>query len=182
MNELNIDIPKSIKHRELCFNRSIVNKILENFLIPLSLIFFLYVTSVYFYDDIIRGQSYKISLPIFLLIITICILYLITLTKTYSLDKIIGISEIQNSRLVKEIVSENNWDIQSSNNQLDILEIPFTKTLNRHNKQIIVIYNGNDILINCVSFTRQKEPNPFKYYSNRKVTKEFKKLFAKKNK
>jgi len=101
----------------------------------------------------------------------------LSLTKTYILQNVKGFSLEQNSNIVNELITSNKWETQFTNHQLEIVEIPHSKTFAGYNQQIIIFYNENDLLINCISFAKGKEPNPFKYYSNKKVLKKFSKDF-----
>jgi hypothetical protein len=91
--------------------------------------------------------------------------------------KIKGINKTENTKIIKEIVEINNWKIHTDNNELNIINISFLDTQTDYGKQIIVIYNHSDILINCTSFALGKTPNPFNWFSNknmiRKVETEF---------
>jgi len=88
MNHLKIDIKKSIEHQELKFKKSILEKLWQHCLIPLNLLFFLYVSGCYFYEDLFKNESFTISLLAFIFVIVISILYLIVVNKNvYSSER-----------------------------------------------------------------------------------------------
>ncbi|MFD1064386.1 hypothetical protein ACFQ1Q_14125, partial [Winogradskyella litorisediminis] len=80
-------------------------------------------------------------------------------------------------KILKKIVNRNGWKLFEENKNLNIINISFLDTKTDYGKQIIVLYEKNDILINCISFAFGKTPNPYNWFSNKKMVEKFKTEF-----
>ena len=177
MNILKIDIQKSLNFEKLYFKKSLLEKIWENSLIIANLSFFLYITGTTLFDNLIKSKPFGWSLFFFILVITITLLGLISFLSSNNLERITGLEENKNTKIVKKIADKNNWKIYSNNKHLDIINISFLDTQTDYGKQLIIIYDQHDILINCISFALGKTPNPFNWFSNKKMIDKFKTEF-----
>ena len=179
MNILKIDIQKSLNFEKLYFHKSLFVKIWEHILIIINILFFLYITGMNLYDDRLNSEPYGWSLFLFVFMIIIAYAAYYLSSKSNSLEKIEGISEIINTKIVKEITENNKWRIHSDEKGLDIINVSFLDTQTDYGKQIVILYNGNDVLVNCISFALGKTPNPFNWFSNKRMEKQFRVEFYK---
>ena len=177
MNILKINIQKSLNSERLYYDKSLLENLWENGLIIANLLFFLYITGTNFYDNIEKSKPFGWTLFLFILVIIIILLGVTSFLNSKNLERIEGIAKSENSEIVKRIVNRNNWKLFEENKELNIVNISFLDTQTDYGKQVIILYRKNDILINCTSFAFGKTPNPFNWFSNKKIVEKFKTEF-----
>lgn len=168
MNISKIDILESIKLEKIFLRENFFIK-LTNYILPLShVFFFLYITGYNFYSDLIKNEPIGLSVSLLLLVSIIGIATVFALTKINTLTCVKGISEYENSQIVKEIALKNDWKIHSSNPQMMVIKFSSLDSGTDWGKQMTILYDGNDILVNCISFALGSTPSPFHLFANRK--------------
>ncbi|WP_435414565.1 hypothetical protein [Polaribacter aestuariivivens] len=177
MNILKINIKKSLNFERLYFDKSFIENLRENGLIIANLMFFLYVTGTNFYQNIEKSKPFGWTLFFLIVVIIIISLGIISFLNSKKLEKLEGITQSENTKILKKIVNRNRWKLFEENKNLNIINISFLDTKTDYGKQIIVLYKKNDILINCTSFAFGKTPNPYSWFSNKKMVEKFKTEF-----
>ncbi|MDO7173961.1 hypothetical protein [Mariniflexile sp. AS56] len=87
-------------------------------------------------------------------------------------------SRAQNVTLIKKITEENNWSIYSSNQQMTIINFSWKNSIGFDlGKQLTIIYDGTDLLVNCMSFGLYSSPSPFHWLANKKKVNKLKMEF-----
>ena len=82
------------------------------------------------------------------------------------------ISRGKNSNLIKKIAEKNEWNISANNQQIAIINFSWKDSGTDWGKQMTIIYDGTDLLVNCISFGLHSSPSPFHWFANkRKVNK-----------
>jgi hypothetical protein len=85
-----------------------------------------------------------------------------------SVKRISGLSRGKNSNLIKKVAEKNNWSIQSTNQEMTIINISRQEFGSYGGKQMTILYDDNDILANCISFGVGSSPSPFHWFANKK--------------
>jgi hypothetical protein len=172
MSRIPINISKSKKAEKLITRRWLLEKSFE-YLLPLMLIgMFLFIVIMEFYLSLNKNESIGLflSLLIFTLIFSAFIVY--SIFNVYTLKRIRGISRGKNSNLIKKIVKKNNWDMSANDQQISIINFSWRDSGTDCGKQMTILYDRNDILVNCISFGFFSSPSPFHWFANqRKVNK-----------
>ena len=107
---------------------------------------------------------------IFAMIIVGLIIY--SIFNVYKLKRIKGISRGENSNLIKKIAKKNEWNISANDQQIAIINFSWQDSGTDWGKQMTIIYDGTDLLVNCISFGLHSSPSPFHWFANkRKVNK-----------
>ena len=125
-----------------------------------------------FNSDLNKNEPIGFSLLFFILSLILSVLYIYSLVKLKSLKRINGLSRGKNSNLIKKIAEKNNWNVYSTNQQMTIINFPRQNPRTDWGKQMTILYDENDILVNCISFGILSSPSPFHWFANkRKVNK-----------
>jgi hypothetical protein len=126
-----------------------------------------------FNSDLTKNEPIGISLIFLILSITFSSLLIYSILNLNTLKRIKGLSRGQNTTLIKKIAEKNNWNIYSSNQQMTILNQNWKESSGFDwGKQLTIIYDGTDILVNCISFGLHSSPSPFHWFVNkRKINK-----------
>ena len=173
MSRIPIDISKSKTSGNLITRQWILGKIFE-YLLPLMIVgIFPFIAIMEFNSNLNKDEPIGLSLTflIFTLIIGGFMIY--SIFNVYKLKRIKGISRGKNSNLIKKIAEKNNWNIFSSNQQMTILNLTWKESNGFDwGKQLTIIYDEKDILVNCISFGLHSSPSPFHWFANkRKINK-----------
>ncbi|MEM9078154.1 MAG: hypothetical protein AAGC43_14010 [Bacteroidota bacterium] len=95
------------------------------------------------------------------------------------MERIKGISKEQNSKLVMEISEDNNWRILTKNEKMTIIGFSWKESGMDWGKQMTILYDAEDILVNCISYGLFSTPSPFHWFANRKKVSRLKYKFKK---
>ena len=79
-----------------------------------------------------------------------------------------------------ELFSEKNeWKIEANNQQMTIISFSWQETGTDWGKQMTILYDKKDILVNCTSYGLFSTPSPFHWFANRKKVNKLKSEFNK---
>ncbi|SFO02023.1 hypothetical protein SAMN04487989_1126 [Bizionia echini] len=173
MTKISIDISKSKKTEKLVIRQWLINKLLD-YLIPLTITgIFIFMSTMELKSDLENSEPIALTLTLSLITISIGIFVIYSLKNLYKLERIKGLSREQNSVIIKEIAEKNGWNISTNNQQISTLNIPWENSGGLDwGKQLTIIYDKTDILVNCVSFGLHSTPSPFHWFTNkRKINK-----------
>lgn len=167
-----IDIQKSKQLEKLIFGQSFFDKITETFFSLFFVFAWLFVAVLQFYFDFTREQPLGLSLTFLIFTISLTYLLFYSIRKMYTLKRINGISKSQNIALIKKIAEKNTWNMDYSNEEMMIINFSWKDTGTDWGKQMTILYDKTDILVNCISFALHSTPSPFHWFANkRKVNK-----------
>jgi hypothetical protein len=173
MTRISIDISKSKKAEKLVTRQWLINKLLD-YLLPLMITgMFIFMSTMEFKSDLENSEPITLSLTLSLVTINIGIFVIYSLSNLYKLKRIKGLSRGQNLSIIKEIAEKNGWNISTNNQQISILNISWENSGGLDwGKQMTIIYDKTDILVNCISFGLHSSPSPFHWFANkRKINK-----------
>jgi len=107
------------------------------------------------------------------------ILLLYSLLNLDKLQRIKGTIKEQNRNAIKELAKELGWNIKMDNNEITIAAQTSNFFSTNWGRQILILYDGQDILINCQAFSLQGFKSPFHWSGNRDLEKMIKEEFEK---
>ncbi len=168
MTRISIDIPKSKSAERLITKQWLINKLLD-YLLPLMIVgMFVFITIMEFKSDLKNNEPIGLSLTFLILTTTIGAFVIYALLNLYKLKRIKGLSRGQNSSVIRKIAEKYKWKISTNNQQISTLNITWENSGGLDwGKQITVIYDKTDILVNCISFGLHSSPSPFHFFANR---------------
>ena len=175
MSKFLIDIPKSKQTQKLVFKQWVLESISEYFLYFMFVVPFPFAAIMEFTSDLSKNESIGVSFTFLIISFTFSFMLIYSIMNLNTLKRIKGLSRGQNTTLIKKIVERNNWSIYSSNQQMTIIFLNWKESGGfgfDWGKQITIIYDGTDILVNCISFGLNSLPSPFHWFANkRKINK-----------
>ena len=172
MNINPIKISESKTENKLIFEKSIFEKI-SDLMLEIPIILFIPILCGFaLFKKITTEEQYVGALILFTLSLIISGLIVYSLFTLNLLERVKGNSRGQNSKIIKEIAEINNWKIHSDNQQMTIISFSWKETGTDWGKQMTILYDKKDILINCISYGLLSSPSPFHWFANkRKVNK-----------
>ena len=172
MNRIPIDISKSKKAEKLITRQWFLEKLFD-YLLPLMLVgMFPFIALLEFNSNLNKDEPIGLSLAFLIFTIIIGGLMIYSIFNVYKLKRIKGISRGKNSNLIKKIAEKNDWNISANNQEIAIINFSWQDSGTDWGKQMTIIYDGTDLLVNCISFGLHSSPSPFHWFANkRKVNK-----------
>jgi hypothetical protein len=172
MSRFPINIPKSKQVEKLILGKGVFERILDIFFYMIFVFPFPFASGLEFYSDLTKKKPTELSLTFFILSLCFASLMIYSIINLYSLKRINGISRGKNSSLIKQIAEKYNWNIESNNQQITIIDFSWQDSGTDWGKQMTILFDKNDILVNCISFGLHSNPSPFHWFANkRKVNK-----------
>jgi len=177
MNIHPINILESKKNDKLVFKKSLFEKF-SDLLIEIPIIVFIPILCGFaLFKKITTEEPFAGTLILFVLCLTLSGLIIYSISTLNSLERIKGNSRGQNSKEIKDIVEKNNWKIYSNNQQMTIINFSWKETGTDWGKQMTILYDQEDILVNCTSYGLLSTPSPFHWFANRKKVSKLKSEF-----
>jgi len=171
MSVLKVDIQKSIQAEKLIFKRCFLEEITDYFLYGMMVICFPFIWVLELNSDLTKNQPIGMSFTLLILSLTFSILLIYSILNLNTMKRIKGLSIEQNTNLIKKIAKKNNWNIYSNSHQMTALNFTWKESFGLDwGKQMTIIYDETDILVNCVSFGRYETPSPIHWFANKRRT------------
>lgn len=172
MSRLPINIPKSKQVEKLILRQRFFLRIMETLFHMMFALFLPFISGMQLYSDITKNKSLELSLTFFIVSILISYLLIYSIINIHSLKRVKGLSRGKNLSQIKKIAENNTWNISSTNQQITIIDFSWQDSGTDWGKQMTILYDKNDILVNCISFGAFSSPSPFHWFANkRKVNK-----------
>ena len=172
MEYLEIKIEESKNKGFLVFpGKSIYDKIYEGFIMSFIIGSIPLLPAVVQLNALKNDKPILIPLSVFFVAVIICSSLIYSLLTINKLKKVKGISGSKNRNIVKEISNDINWDIQRHNQQITVLNKNWSWTSTNWGRQLIIIYDKEDILVDCITFAQHGMKSPFHWFSSRRVEK-----------
>jgi hypothetical protein len=173
-----IDVDKSIKNQKVYRKNWLFVKVID-FLI--NLFFILSFPFIAFINlrRTLNSEDIFFSTLLFIISLLIALLFIYALSNINKLRKVKGISPKENKALITTILEEFEWGLYRNNIQFTQASIDWNWLSFDYGKEIVVIYENENILINCVSFGRGDIKLFSHWFINRKKENEIIKEFEK---
>jgi hypothetical protein len=171
-----IDVEKSIKNQKVYRKNWIIEKVID-FLI--NLIFILSFPFIAFinWKRSLNTDGILFSTFLFIIALFLALLFFFAWLNINKLRKVKGISPKENKALIATILEEFEWELYRNNIQFAQASIDWNWSSFDYGKELVVIYENDNILINCVSFGRGDIKLFSHWFINRKKENEIIKEF-----
>lgn len=179
MGRIPIDIPKSIQTGKLIIKESLSVTIAEYFFYLMFAISFPFMAIMEFNSALNKKESIALPFLFLLSAIILSVLLMYSIIDLNSLKRIKGLSRGKNSSLIEKIAENNNWNISSTNQQMTVISFSWQDSGTDWGKQITILYDKKDILVNCISFGLYSSPSPFHWFVNKRKVNRLKTEFEK---
>lgn len=172
-----IDISKSIEREKLVTKRWTLDRILEILVFCPFVIAWPLIASMIFFANTNSDQSGWSSLIFLVLAFAFSIVFLFALFNLRKLKRINGLSRGKNLGIIKKVVARKNWNLVWSTQQMALINFPNHPSFYNWGQQIIIVFDGNDVLINSMTFGLYSTPSPLHWFSNKAKINAFQKEF-----
>lgn len=172
-----LDIETSIKKERLIYKKPLFTVVFEWMSTVVLTGFFIYLALLNLLAKVHDDAS--IVIPVILLLFSFAFFALVIYSKVNinTLTRLKGISRGKNSMALKHTGEVLNWNLIQHNQQKATFQLSWEETYTDWGKQLIILYDKEDILINCTSYGLGSMPSEFHWFSNRKTILKFKKPF-----
>lgn len=166
----NINIDKSIEEGKLILKgEKGISKFLERSFVPIHIIGLALIpaTDIYYSyqkDASLGNDPYYLTILLGLLVF---VWYLGD--RTYDLKRISGHSKNLNREIIESYVEERKWKVADSNDNATVVNIEWEQTSHDIGKKLTIIYDHNDLLINCRSYLLHFMTSPFHRIANNRI-------------
>jgi hypothetical protein len=174
-----INILKTREKRKLIYRESFFFRILDTLFayVLISMIPFLSIINIYHNGF---SESSIIYLLLSILLYGFLVYSTINVTKLRSFH---GIDYTENRKRILKILEKTDWKINVNRSNLIIANENFHLLSWDWGKELVIIFEKNEILINCISFGQSQMKSPFHWFVNRKreneIIREFEKTMLK---
>lgn len=165
----NIDIVKSKKKGRLVRKTWLIEPIFD-FIIYGAIVGFLPFSAGFFFIGHLKNhQNLFIVSILFLVALAFCGLLFFSVMTLDVLKRTQGTLKEQNREFVKEVIEQLGWSIQQHNQQLTIAIPPWRIFSTNWGRQVVIIYDKGDILVNSTTYGLHDLKSPFHWFGNRKL-------------
>jgi len=179
MNIEPIDISKSVEKNKLFVKKSLFVKVSDLLLDIPFIIFIPLALGNALFNNITAEKAFSGILLVFILSLILSAFTIYSISELNSLQRIKGISRVKNSKLVIEIAETNKWKIKSNDQQMTIISFSWKETGTDWGKELTILYDKKDLLLNCKSYGLFSTPLPYHWFANRKKENKLKMEFNK---
>lgn len=166
-----IDIQKSTTNRRLKRKVSIVELVPKYFLLTTWLIAIPTILgSMYF-------NAFKENLTVQILFIISIIMSYLLLCSILTKDRLYlikGLTPEKNQSISEKISKKLNWKNNKSNRNYNFFSPKWSWFSTHYGREITVIYQSNEVLINSTTFLLFNLESPFHWFGNRRIVRKYK--------
>ncbi len=164
----NIEIGKS-KSKGRLIRKTWIIEPLFDCLIYLALICFMPLSSgFYWMGQFKNNESLFLVTILFLMSLIISGFLFYAIITINRLTRVNGLVKDQNRDLVKEVIEKLGWSIQYHNQQLTIASPKWSIFSANWGRQVVILYDKQDLLINCTTYGLHDIKSPFHWFGSRK--------------
>lgn len=170
MNFALIDIEKSIEKEKL-IPKCLFERFFEYFGFLIILGYFPFIFGILVNAELERKEVLGLSIILFIIAISLSVLlYKKSIKNIYKLLRITALSPDKNREIIRSIVKNENWNTYFDNKEIFSFgpKRGFSWT---HRREVTILYDNNDLLINSMSFGTRGLVSPFHWIEDRRVEK-----------
>lgn len=123
----------------------------------------------YFFDQLKSRENLSFATILFFLALILCGLLFYSVLSIDRLKRIQGTLKEQNRELIKEVIEQLGWTIQFHNQDFTIASPPWSLFSANWGRQVVILYDKGDILINSTTYGLHDLKSPFHWFGNRKL-------------
>jgi len=166
-----IDITKSKQNDRLIRKEWLVEIILDFTLYLIFIGFLPLIAGSYFLEQLENGNHIFIASILFGISLLIGGLLIYSIINLNRLRRISGTLKEKNRQSIKRLADKLDWTLQTHNQRITVLTLPWNWLSTDWGRKITVIYDRQDILINITSYGMHNIKSPFHWFENRKLVK-----------
>ena len=178
----NIDIVKSKKKVRLIRKTWLIESFFDFIIYGVIVGFLPFSSGLFFIGHLKNHKDLFIVSILFLVALAFCGLLFYSVITLDRLKRINGTLKEQNRAFVKEVIGQLGWSIQYHNQQLTIASPPWSILSANWGRQVVIIYDREDILVNSTTYGLHDIKSPFHWFGNRKLERQLIEGFEQKNK
>ncbi len=164
-----INIPKSKQKGRVVRKTCLIEPIVD-FLTYVVLVGAHPILSCFFLFDQLEKKEHLVGASIlFGLALILGGFLLYSIINLDRLKMINGDLKDQNRQAIKNLTESIGWTLQIHNQQVSVLSPPCSSFSTNWGRQVVVIYDRQDILINSTSYGLHDMKSPFHWFGNRKL-------------
>ncbi|WGF94014.1 hypothetical protein [Aequorivita marisscotiae] len=166
-----IDIPKSKQKGRVIRKTWLIEPIFDFLTYVVLVGAYPLLSGLFFFDQLENGDYIIGASVLFGLALILGGLLLYSIINLDRLKRISGTLKDGNREAVKNLTEKLGWTLQIHNQQVSILSPAWSWFSTNWGRQIVVIYDRQDILINSTSYGLHDLKSPFHWFGNRKLEK-----------
>ena len=183
--DIDVNIEASKRSNKLVFIRnysfSLVFKIItDGFTSIVLFCLFPFISIFLLKNNLTIGLPFILSLIFLIITVPFGCISIYGMLAPERLRRIRGISKNKNRELFKKVIKKSGWHTYRGNKEMDIFKKDWKWTSTNYGRELIVIYDDKDILINCIALGRGEIKLHFHWFSNRKIEKKLMQEFENK--
>jgi len=175
-----IDIPKSKQKGRVVRKTWLIEPIVDFFTYTVLVGIYPFLSGFFFFDQLEKKEYLVGASILFGLALILGGLLLYSILNLDRLKRINGTLKDQNRKAIKNLTESLGWTLQIHNQQVSVLSPPWSWFSTNWGRQVVVIYDRQDILINSTSYGLHDMKSPFHWFGNRKLEKIVKDNFEEK--
>ena len=164
-----IDTVKSKVKGRLVRKTWFIEPILDIFIYGVIVGFLPFSAGLFFIGQLKNHKNLFFVSIFFLIALALCGLLFFSVITVDRLKRIQGTLKEQNREFVKEVIDKLGWSIQHHNQQLTIASPPWSIFSANWGRQVVILYDRGDILINSTTYGLHDLKSPFHWFGNRKI-------------
>lgn len=127
------------------------------------------LSGFFFFDQLEKKEHLVGASVLFGLALILGGLLLYSIINLDRLKRINGVLKDENRQAIKILTEKLGWTLQIHNQQVSVLSPPWSWLSTNWGRQVVVIYDRQDILINSTSYGLHDIKSPFHWFGNRKL-------------
>jgi hypothetical protein len=168
-----IIIKESKDKKRIVRSKAALIKLLDAFYMLMLIGVFPFIATV----DIYRNSTTLHSLTFFVIAVSFFLLILYAILNIGNLKEIKGKNKEENRKLITKIIEQHDWKIYKTNSDILVGFKEWGWFSLDWGKEIVILYSGPDLLINCICYGRYGLKSPFHWFLCRKLERQIMEQF-----
>jgi hypothetical protein len=164
-----IDIPKSKQKGRVVRKTWLIEPIVDFLTYVVLVGAYPFLSGFFFFDQLEKKEHLVGASVLFGLALILGGLLLYSIINLDRLKRISGTLKDRNRQAIKDLTEKLGWTLQIHNQQVSVISPPWSWLSTNWGRQVVVIYDRQDILINSTSYGLHDTKSPFHWFGNRKL-------------
>jgi hypothetical protein len=164
-----IDIPKSKQKERVVRKTWLIEPIIDFFSYVVLVGAYPILSGFFFFDQLEKKDHLVGASILFGLAFILGGLLLYSILNLDRLKRLNGELKDRNRQAIKDLTEKLGWTLQIHNQQVSVISPPWSWLSTNWGRQVVIIYDRQDILINSTSYGLHDMKSPFHWFGNRKL-------------
>lgn len=164
-----INLKESKAKGRVVQNKWLIHRIFDLLIYLIIIGIFPFISSHFLVNQLDKGNNLFSAILFFLISIFIGGFLLYTILTFDRLKRIGGLDKDKNREIVKKMAERLNWNMVIDNKHMTIASLPWNYLSSNWGRQIIIIYDRQDLLVNSISYGLFHIRSPFHWFGDRKL-------------